>query len=59
MGFAAYDLEEQRRRDQAESLKEYGELKDVLLKRTQRAGAFLAGYLFLTVSGTVGVASCS
>ncbi|KAK9916142.1 hypothetical protein WJX75_009264 [Coccomyxa subellipsoidea] len=51
MGFAAYDLEERLQQDQAESLEEYAELKDLLLKRTQRAGAFLAGYLFLTVSG--------
>lgn len=51
MGFAAYDLEERLQQDQAQSLEEYAELKDLLLKRTQRAGAFLAGYLFLTVSG--------
>lgn len=54
MGYAAYELEERQRQGQAESLEEYAELKDQLLKRTQRAGAFLAGYLFLTVSGTVG-----
>ncbi|BDA44045.1 hypothetical protein COCOBI_05-2290 [Coccomyxa sp. Obi] len=57
MGFAAYDLEERLRQDQAESLEEYAELKDLLLKRTQRAGAFLAGYLFLTVSGTAALST--
>lgn len=59
MGFAAYDLEERLRQDQAQSLEEYAELKDLLLKRTQRAGAFLAGYLFLTVSGPVRTALCA
>ena len=58
MGFAAYDLEERLQQDQAESLEEYAELKDLLLKRTQRAGAFLAGYLFLTVSGPVSTSTC-
>ena len=53
MGYAAYALEEQLRQDHAESLQEYAALQDQLLKRTQRAGTFLAGYLLLTVSGTV------
>ena len=53
MGYAAYALEERQRQGQTESLEEYAELKNQLLMRTQRAGAFLAGYLFLTVSGTV------
>ncbi len=38
-------------RDQTESLEEYAQLKRQLLKRTQRAGAALAAYLLLTVSG--------
>ena len=53
MGYAAYALEERLRQDHVESLQEYAALQDLLLKRTQRAGTFLAGYLLLTVSGKV------
>lgn len=53
MGYAAYELEEQLRRDLVTSLEEYAALQSSLLKRTQRAGTFLAGYLLLTVSSQV------
>lgn len=53
MGYAAYALEERLAQDAAEGLQEYAALQDRLLARTQRAGTFLAGYLLLTVSGTV------
>ena len=53
MGYAAYALEERLAQDAAEGLQEYAALQGRLLARTQRAGTFLAGYLLLTVSGTV------
>jgi hypothetical protein len=53
MGYAAYELEEQLRRDLVTSLEEYAALQSSLLQRTQRAGTFLAGYLLLTVSSQV------
>ena len=57
MGYAAYELEEQLRQDLVQSLEEYAALQGSLLKRTQRAGTFLSGYLLLTVSSQVG-SSC-
>lgn len=53
MGFDALDYEAGVLRDQAASMKEYAVLKGRLLRRTQRAGAALAAYLLLTVSGEV------
>ena len=53
MGFDALDYEAGVLRDQAASMKEYAVLKTLLLRRTQRAGAALAAYLLLTVSGEV------
>ena len=53
MGLDALDYEAGVLRDQAASMKEYAALKGRLLWRTQRAGAALAAYLLLTVSGEV------
>ena len=53
MGSDALDYEAQVLRDQVESMASYALLKRQLLRRTQRAGAALAAYLLLTVSGEV------
>ncbi len=53
MGYDALDYEAQVLRDQVESMASYALLKRQLLRRTQRAGAALAAYLLLTVSGEV------
>ncbi|KAK9830584.1 hypothetical protein WJX81_001474 [Elliptochloris bilobata] len=56
MGFDALEYEAGVLRDQAESMAEYAALKQQLLRRTQRAGAALAAYLLLTVSGETALA---
>jgi hypothetical protein len=48
-----YDYESTKGRSKEDSLKDYEEMKELLQRRTQRFGAGLAAYLFLTVSGEV------